>query len=87
MTPEEVKALRRSIPRQRPDASGPHVGHATQPEFAALLGVHVETVRRWEQGKRSAPDALADMLASRMRSRVAPADLAARATKAMEGEE
>jgi putative transcriptional regulator len=45
-----------------PDAAGPSApvevrdlrrrSHLTQQEFAAKLGVPVETIRNWEQGKR-----------------------------------
>jgi len=37
--PAEVRDLRRRV-------------HLTQQEFAAKLGVPVETIRNWEQGKR-----------------------------------
>ena len=39
VAPLEVRDLRRQV-------------HLTQQEFAAKLGVPVETIRNWEQGKR-----------------------------------
>jgi DNA-binding transcriptional regulator YiaG len=46
MTPQDLKERREAL-------------HLSQPKLAALLGVDVMTVNRWEKGKQAPPSFLA----------------------------
>lgn len=61
---EKLPSRQFTVEVERPDVKGIRDGyHLSQPEFAALLGISVGTLRNWEQGRRT-PEGPARVLLS-----------------------